>query len=125
MPFPDLNTSGFTSGEDSSKFSCTPIDPSLSYETEGGLAISRRRFTRDPGYIITTGFTRIPNSDKLLLDTYYQSVSGGSYQFNYTHPVDGTTLVVRFESGKVYKTKYVGLGGIHYWDIDEITLRTV
>lgn len=123
MPFPDLIAAGFTNAEDSKKFDMEPIDPSMQYQAEGGVNISRKRFTRDPGFKITTGFTNLSDSDNTILQNYYVGLSGGSVSFNYIHPTTGVTYNVRFS--KPFKSKYAGMGGTFKWDVDNITLQTV
>jgi hypothetical protein len=123
MPFPDLITAGMVAREDSSKFIDERVDSSIQYQTEGGVYLSRPRFTRDPGRVITTGFTYITEADYQLLDAYYTSMRGGSLQFSYTHPTSNVTLQVRFL--KPYKAQYVGMGGHHHWDINDLQLQTV
>lgn len=123
MPFPDLIAQGMVSGEDSSKFNEERIDPSIQYQTEGGVYLSRPRYTRDPGVTITTGFTHITDADKTLLDNYYVAQRGGSNSFTYNHPISNSSLHVRFL--KPYKAQYTGIGGSHWWDITDLTLQTV
>lgn len=123
MPFPDLISQGMVAKEDSAKFSEQRIDPSIQYQTEGGVYLSRPRYTRDPGTSIVTGFTNISEADKELLDNYYIAQRGGSNSFSYTHPTTNQTLQVRFL--KPYKAQYTGMGGYHRWDITELNLQTV
>jgi hypothetical protein len=123
MPFPDLTAMGFSNKEDSSKFGFDPVDPSMTYQTEGGVFISRRRFTRDPGYTITTGFTNISQTDMNHLNDFYKSVFGGSVAFNYVHPTTAVTYSVRFV--KTWKSSYVGIGSGFRWNVDNINLQTV
>jgi hypothetical protein len=123
MPFPTLITMGFTALEDSKYFQDTPIDASLSYETDGGLLITRRRYTRGAGRNIVTGFTALSQANKALLDTFYANQGGGSAQFTYVHPLTNENLQVRF-SGE-YKTAYKGRGGLWIWDVTDIKLRSV
>lgn len=123
MPFPVLISSGFTAKEDSAKFSVEPIDQSIQYETEGGVFLSRPRNTRDPGEIITTGFTDITDSDYNKLLAFYKQMRGGSDTFTYVHPVSEVNMTVRFH--KPFKAKYSGAGIRKRWDINDLTLRTL
>ena len=124
MPIPGLTSLGFTAQEDSKYFALEPVDPAIQYETEGGVFISRPRNTRDPGVIITTGFTDITQADLDKILAFYGSVKGGSSSFQYVHPVTSVSYIVRFHGG-VPKAKYVGAGSRKRYDVTEIRLRTV
>ena len=123
MPIPSLTTSGFTAKEDSKYFSADPIDQAITFETEGGVFLSRPRNTRDPGFVFTTAFSDITQSDMDLLNAFYASVRGGSSSFQYTHPVTNVTYVVRFVGA--YRTKYVGAGSRKRYDVTDIKLRVL
>lgn len=123
MPIPALTALGFTNAEDSSKYIETPIDPVLAKETEGGLIITRRRFTRNPGMDISFAYTDLNDTDKQILDAFYKSVFGGVEAFIYTHPITDISILVRFKSP--YSAQYIGLGGYHRWDVANVNLRTV
>lgn len=119
MPFPDLITQGFTSSEDSQFLQDHAMDGSLRYEMQGGLIVIRKRFTRTPLRLITTGFSWIPQSDFDLLRAYYQSMTGQS--FSYTLPTTNETLTVSFS--KEFKTEYKGAGSNFLWNVTDITLQ--
>ena len=129
MSFPQLDTYAHTNFntafplEDSQYFMDTPIDPSMKKETDGGLVFTRRQYTRDPGRHIVTGFTSLDFKYKQLLDFLYQQVGGGADSFDYIHPLDGTTLRVRFE--EPYTLAYKGVGSYKVWDITQLKLRTI
>ena len=122
MSFPALNALGFNGGEDSHYFSDNPIDGAMRFETEGGLVITRKRFTRAAGRHIVTGFTEITVANKVLFDNFFVSQGGGAQSFTYIHPLTGEYLNVRFEGE--YKTTYTGLGSDITWDITDIKLRS-
>lgn len=109
--------------EDSQFFMDTPIDPSMKKETDGGLIFTRKQYTRDPGKHFVTGFTSLEHKYKTLLDSFYKSVGGGSYYFDYVHPLDGNTISVRFEDP--YTLLYKGVANYKVWDITAIKLRTI
>lgn len=123
MPFPDLITQGLKALEDSKYFKDTPQDAALKKDMEGGLLVTRKRFTRPPARILVTGFTMISLADKALFDAYWNSHAGGSVSFTYTHPLTAETLTVRFDD--VYTTAYTGIGTAQMWDLTDIKLRTV
>ena len=78
MPFPDLQAAGFSALEDSQFFQDTPISGAITYETDGGIFMARRRFTRNPGRNLVTGFTEISNADKLKLDAFFAGSGWGA-----------------------------------------------
>lgn len=124
MPFPDLTASGFTAVEDSQYLQETPISAAQSYTTQGGLFISRRKFTRSPGTLITTGFSMISESDKLLFDKFFANCGFGSDSVSYTHPVSGATMEVFIYDQTPYTTQYKGWGSSRLWNITDIKLRS-
>lgn len=123
MPFPALNDTGFLSVEDSKAFKDNRIANSIRHESQGGLMITRKRFTGNLGRKIETGFSFITQTDKALLDAYFVKVSGTDIKFIYIHPITGESLTVLFES--VWQPVYVGLGINLRWDINAIKLFTV
>jgi len=121
MSFPGLIASGFTAIEDSQYFMDVPVDGALKFEMQGGLVVSRKRFTRAPARIITTGYTWMTQSDYALFQAYWTLEGGGANSFTYTHPITAESLTVRFD--KEYKAVYKGAGSNYLWDVTEITLR--
>ena len=122
MPFPALIALGLTAKEDSQYFTDAPIDGSIKYETEGGLIVTRRRFTRNAGRHIVTGYSFMSQADKTILDRFFVSMGGGAMTFAYNHPTTGESLTVRFESE--YKTIYKGIGSNFMWEVTDIKLRS-
>jgi hypothetical protein len=123
MPFPTLISAGFTDAEDSQFFQDNPVDASIKFETQGGLTITRKRYTRNPPRVITTGFSMITQANYTLLLNLWEAQGGGSWSFAYTHPTTGENLTVRFD--KEWKAEYKGAGTTFLWTISEITLRTL
>lgn len=123
MPFPALTALGFTSSEDSQYFQDVPINGAMKYEVDGGLLITRRRFTRNAGLNIVTGFTDIPVSDKILLDQFIFSLGGGAAETTYVHPLTGVTWNIRFSEDPPYSCQYTGWGSDRVWTITDLKLR--
>lgn len=124
MPFPDLTSLGFTALEDSQYFQTERISGAQTYETDGGIFITRKRFTRNPGQIITTGFTEISDADKVLFDQFYENNAGqGATEVNYVHPLTGVTMPVYFSETTPYTAQYKGWGANKVWTITDIRLR--
>lgn len=124
MSFPDLTALGFTAVEDSQYFQTERISGAQTYETDGGVFLVRKRFTRNPGSFITTGFTEISDTDKRLFDTFYQNnAANGAVQVNYLHPLTGVTLKVYFSETTPYTAQYKGWGANKVWTLTDIRLR--
>lgn len=122
MAFPELkNLYGFAEIEDSQYFEETSTDPTIRVETEGGYVITRKRFTRAPRKLITTGFTFISDAAKEMLASYYAMKGGGAEAIPYIHPISGVTLTMRFK--EPMKFKYVGIGPRRAWDVKSISLE--
>lgn len=124
MPFPDLTSSGFTAQEDSQYFQTQRISGAQTHETEGGIFIVRRKFTRNPGSFIITGYTEISDSDKKLFDQFYQNnAAHGAAQVKYVHPLTGDTLMVYFSESTPYTADYKGWASNRVWSLTDIKLR--
>lgn len=124
MSFPDLTALGFTAVEDSQYFQTERISGAQTYETDGGVFLVRKRFTRNPGSFITTGFTEISDADKRLFDTFYQNnAANGAVQVNYLHPLTSVMLKVYFSETTPYTAQYKGWGANKVWTLTDIRLR--
>lgn len=124
MSFPDLTAAGFTAVEDSQYFQTERISGAQTYETDGGVFLVRKRFTRNPGSFITTGFTEISDADKQLFDAFYENnAAHGAVQVNYLHPLTGVTLQVYFSETTPYTAQYKGWGANKVWTLTDIRLR--
>ena len=122
MPFPALTASGFGALEDSKYLKDNPLPNSISVEVDGGLLVSRKRFTRSNMRQLETGYTSLTEAEKLLFEAFYGS-TGGADTISYLHPTTGETLSVLFVEPP--QLVYTGIGGNHRWDITSIKLRTV
>ena len=125
MPFPALTSAGFSASEDSQYFQDTPINGGLFFTTDGGLIISRRRYTRNPGSNIVTGFTEMSVQDKNLLDQFFASSGYGANTVQYLHPLSGQTINVLINSDPPYTSAYKGYGPTKVWTITDLKLRVV
>lgn len=104
----------FNDIQDSKFFGEMPEDPAVRVEIEGGYEITRPRFTRSPRRVYTSGHTMLTNAQKLTLSAFWDTVKGGSVVFDWTHPTTAVVYAVRFTKQVTFK--YVGVGGVHYWD---------
>lgn len=112
--------------QDSAKFSERHAeDPAIQTKMEGGYTITRPRFTRRPRRRFTTGFTDLTNAQKLELQAFYDLMKGSSNSFNYSHPVDATVFLVRFEPGSIPAYSYRGMGYTVRWDVSQIMLEEI
>jgi hypothetical protein len=125
MPFPDLTSSGFQTGEDSSMFKEALNDPTISKDLEGGWKITRPRYTRKLPPSMTTGFTECTDFEKTLFVNFWNNRRGGSASFTYIHPVSGASILVRFAPNSTPDIAYVGIGPRKRWTISGIKLEPV
>lgn len=93
VSFPLLNAIGFTGLEDSSFFTCSPLDDTIKYEAAGGFVVSRPRYTRSSNITITTGFSDLNESDKEILDRFFQN-NGQWNPFQYILPTGSSTQTI-------------------------------
>lgn len=93
---------------DDSKYQEERLDPAMRATTEGGYVVTRPRYTRRPRRVWKIGFTNISDADKAALETFWNSVRGGSEAFNWTLPVTGEQVVVRFAEGTKLGFSYAG-----------------
>jgi hypothetical protein len=98
-------------------------DPGISTQMEGGYVVSRARYTRTPRKIFTFALIDAPNSDKVALQTFWDTVKGSSDAFEFTHPISAVVYNVRF--GEKPKYKITGPGTTYRWDITGIKLEEV
>jgi hypothetical protein len=111
---------------DASSLTSSREDPSISpAKMEGGYVLSRPRFTRRPRRSFAFNFDLMRDSDKVALETFYDSVFGSSNLFNWTHPTTGEVIIVRFDPATKLKFSRVGFGGINIWKSDVIVLTEV
>lgn len=107
--------------EDASKYGFEQEDVSISSDMEGGYVITRPRTTRAPRRSWTSGFTDISNTNKLLLEAYYNT-KGSFASFTYEVPVPDTVggakevVTVRFKGP--LKWEYKGFGTNARWNVE-------
>jgi hypothetical protein len=119
--FPTLPSGSLS---DSSKYSVTAEDPSMSTPLEGGYTTTRARFTRRPRRTFGVGYTEITGADKQALEDFWDLVMGGAAIFDWTSNEDGITRAVRFtsqqsgsgNSGTPFTWSYKGIGATRLWD---------
>lgn len=115
---------------DDSKYQEKRADPAMRAKTDGGYVVTRPRFTRRPRRTWTIGFTNIGDADKKALGDFWDSVRGGSEAFNWTLPITGEAVVVRFAEGNEFVFTFNGplqtAGSVAgRWDIADIKLEEV
>jgi hypothetical protein len=101
--------------QDSAKFSVEHEDPAIQSTMDGGYVVSRPRHTRRPRRTWMSGFTYIQDADKAQLETFWQTVMGGSLIFQWKNPHDLADYLVRFKGP--LKFTYVGKRANRRWDI--------
>jgi hypothetical protein len=108
--------------QDSSKFGFEQEDVGIRSEMEGGYVLTRPRHNRNPRRTWHTGFSDLSNIDKLTLETFIDA-QGTYLAFNYTLPVTGDIINVRFK--QMPKFEYKGFGANLRWDVSDILLEEV
>lgn len=108
--------------QDAGKFGFEQEDVGIRSEMEGGYVLTRPRHTRTPRRTWKTGFTDLNNTDKGTFETFFNT-HGTHKAFNYTLPVIGTVVNVRFRQAPRYE--YKGFGTNLRWNIDDIMLEEV
>lgn len=110
---------------DASSFEEESENPVVASEMEGGYTITRARFTRSPRRKFTFKHVDISDADKTTLQTFWDDHKGGASAFNWTHPISGAVINVRFSPDMKLSFKRTGYGENHRWDSDTIELREV
>lgn len=113
FPFSDI--------QDSAKYSETSENVAVRAGMEGGYVYTRPRFTRAARKTFTTGLTNLSNEQKQTLETFWNTVKGGSDIFTWVNPVTLATHNVRFT--KPIQYEYAGRGGVHRWNVSSIELE--
>ena len=108
--------------QDSSKFGFEQEDVGIRSEMEGGYVLTRPRHTRTPRRTWHTGFTDLSDADKTTFENFV-AVQGTYLAFNYTLPVSGTIVNVRFK--EIPKYEYKGSGPALRWTINDSILEEV
>lgn len=100
---------------DSKQFGLELEDPAQKTDIEGGYVITRPKHTRIPRKTWTgISYVQLNSTDKAALESFWNTVKGGSLIFDWTNPEDGSLYLVRFKDP--VKFKYAGIGQTHYWD---------
>lgn len=105
----------------------TPEDPGIKSQMDGGYVVSRARYTRAPRHVFKFQMTDMSNTDKLLVQTLWNTVRGSSDIFTFPHPFDGNVYTVRFNKQPSYK--YADFATLnngnpdHHWNITGIELE--
>lgn len=121
----DFPIAALAGKEDASKFGFALENVSIRSQMEGGWVITRARHTRKPRRTWTTGFTDISNTQKELLEAFYND-KGAHVGFTYELPVGGATKeVVNVRFTEPMQFKYAGYGDNYRWNIDAITLEEI
>jgi phage-related protein len=115
----------FTYEFDASSFRETAENPVIASEAEGGYTLTRPRFTRAPRRTFRFRHRNITDAEKQTLLTFWNDRKGGSGAFNWTHPIQGTVINVRFGPDMEMEFERIGFGTNHRWDSGEIILVEV
>lgn len=107
--------------QDSSQYSETSEDVAIREKTEGGYVYSRPKFTRTARKTFTSGFSDLNNTDKLLVQAFWDTVKGGSDIFTWINPITSAVHNVRFT--KKFTFEYIGRGNVHRWNVSGIELE--
>jgi hypothetical protein len=102
--------------QDSKYYGVDHEDVALRTKVDGGYVVSRAKHTRRPRRTFSTGFTSIGEAQRQTLVDFYEAVKGGSVIFDWTDPITGDTIAVRFAEGGL-PFKYVGMGPTKLWDV--------
>lgn len=108
--------------EDSAKYGIEFENTGMRSEMEGGYVLTRPRHTRRPRRTWKTGFTDISDTEKQTIEDFYNTY-GTHTAFNYTTPVGGETVNVRFKD--VPKFEWAGWPQNPRWNINDIMLEEV
>lgn len=117
----DFPPVGMTNKEDTSFFHHTVKDDVMRAETDGGYEFTRPRNTRPPLKIFKTGFTDLTDTERALLQAFYNA--NRALPFTWTDWTDGAEYTVRF--AKPIGFRYIGAGSTRRWNTDPIELKQV
>lgn len=109
--FPTLSSPKF----DSSKFNQTTEDPTIRTPIEGGYIATRARHTRRPRRTFKGGYTNLSEADRLLMETFTNTVKVGALNFYWTHPITNEVITCRFKSPPNFD--YAGVGSTYRWNV--------
>lgn len=115
----------FSKELDASSFKESSENPVHADEMEGGYVVTRAKFTRAPRRAFMFKHADLSNAEKDSLQSFWNDRKGGAGAFNWTHPVSGQTINVRFAPDMELEFERTGYGTNHRWDSSEITLREV
>jgi hypothetical protein len=117
MPVPQQFPLDYRSkGWDSAAYQVNSEDPSIKTEMDGGYMVSRPRHTRLPRKTFTIGWKKMLDTDKVILQNFWNVRRGGSNSFTWTDPVEDVGYTVRFKSQGL-NFQYAGAGNTKLWDI--------
>lgn len=87
-------------------------DSTIKSDFEGGYQHTRPRYTRIRRKF-NIRYKNLSDTDKIILETFVNTVSGGADRFLWTHPKTGTPYTVRFDKPLKFTYPYYGL-----WDVE-------
>lgn len=88
LDFPNLTRPPTTISEEPA------VDPTIRTPTDSGKVITRSRFTRIPKKWVMA-FRQMPESDKVLVSEFQDTVKVGANSFNWLHPKTKVQHTVR------------------------------
>ena len=101
-------------GESPSKFKRSQEDNVIKSKTDGGYEFRRRRFTRKPVYMFTTGYIGISQTEKEMIETFWNDKLTDT-AFLYTDIINGGVFNVTFDKPPTFT--YKGIGTTRLWDV--------
>lgn len=123
-PSADFPPPEMTAYFDSAKFDIEQDDPAIRQTTDGGYVITRPRYLTKPKRTYSLQFTGISDSDKVLLEEFWNKVLGGTNTFTLKTPL-GYIVECRFATSSPFKYVYKGQGHTRLWDVTGIKIIEV
>lgn len=100
---------------DSKQFSVETEDVSMKTKMDGGYVVSRAKHTRTPRKTFSTGYSMLNDAHRATLQSFYESVRGGSVIFDWIEPWSDVLYHVRFTEALNFK--FAGVGNSKFWDV--------
>jgi hypothetical protein len=114
VPNPIYPTLPSGSLPDSRQFSQALEDPAMRTEMEGGYVSTRPKHTRTPRKTWSVAYQMLTDADKTELETFWNTVKGGSVIFDWTNPANDVVYQVRFKEPLNFQ--YKGIAYTRRWD---------
>ena len=116
MPTLTFPLSATSKGWNSSHVTRMSDNSAIKTEMEGGYMISRPRHTRKPRLTYAIGWDLMLDSDRVILQNFWDTMKGTSNSFFWLDPIDNVNVVVRFKTDKL-TFNYAGMGNTRLWNV--------